>query len=356
MRLVDDDGRVFGRVNLVDALVVLFVLGLIPLAYASMLIFRSPRPQVRSVERAEVNREDRRIANGLLIRQKLKVHGEHFTPVLRAFIGSTPAIGFTFEDPTSADVIVGDVPMGTHDLILYDGVQEVARVPNAVTRQPAQGAHLRIVGALVQLDRATADGLSEGQRFTVSGEAVAELLKLGPVASDRQPIAVKGGSVDTPIAGSWSRSVLMRVACDQDPDRPLCRVGTTTLGDPAVTTMEVPGAPKPMRVLIGEIVPDDAPHLATARVRVEGDRAMADRIRTGDRDMRGEPVDDRTASVAAVSPRGDGVELVVRFGLDRSRDGWQYKAQPMNPGSPFTFITDRYAVSGRVLSLAIDER
>src|SRR5262249_38920113 len=150
MSILDSDGRLLGRVNLVDALFVLFVAGLVPVAYASMLLFRTPKPHVRSVERAEVNREDRRIANGLEIRQKLKLRGDHFTPVLRAFIGSTPAIGFAFEDPSSADVIVGNIPIGTHDLVLYDGVQEVARVPGAVTRQPAPGARVRVVGSLTQ--------------------------------------------------------------------------------------------------------------------------------------------------------------------------------------------------------------
>lgn len=355
MRLVDNEGRVFGRVNLVDAFAVLVVLGLIPIAYASMLLFRSPKPQVRSVARAEVNREDRRIANGVPIDQKLKVRGEHFTPVLRAFIGSTPAIGFTFEDPTSADVIVGQVPIGTHDLILYDGIQEVARVPGAVTRLPRRGAHARIVGALIQLDRETAEKLQPKQRFTVGDDVVAELLELGAVEPDRHPIKVKSGTIETPVTGSWSRSVLMRVACDEDPDQPVCRVGTTTLGDPSLTVMDVPGAPRQMRVLVGEILPDEEPRMAMARVRVEAERAVVERIRKGDRELRGEPVDGRNAVVVEVQPRGADAELMLRLGVDRARDGWRYRTQPMMPGAPFSFVTDRYAISGRVLSVTIDE-
>src|SRR6185295_7637450 len=119
--LVDRDGRVFGRLNLGDALSSEFLLGLVPVAYGSLLLFRPARPRIQSVEPTEVNKEERRIANGLVIRLKLKVRGENLTPMLHAFIDETPAIGFTFESPRSADVIVGDVPMGTHDLILYDG-------------------------------------------------------------------------------------------------------------------------------------------------------------------------------------------------------------------------------------------
>ncbi len=358
MRIVDDEGRVFGRVNLVDALCGLFVLALVPIAYASMLLFRTPKPHLRSAERAEINREDRRIANGLEIQQKLKLHGDHFTPVLRAFIDDTPAIGFAFEDPSSADVIVGTIPMGTHDLILFDGVQEVARLPRAVTRAPKPGAHARVVGALIQLDRATADGLEQIQRFLVNGELVAEFLALGAVEPDRHPIKVPSGAIEAPVAGSWSRSVAMRVVCEPDPNESLCRVGNATLGDTALKVMDVPGAPRQLlRVLIADIVPDEPSHPATVRVRVQADRSVLDRIRSGDREARGEPVDDRAASVAAVERRGTGeVDLVLRVGLDRARDGWHYKTQLVNPGAPFSFVTDRYGVSGQVVSLAVDER
>ncbi len=54
--------------------------------------------------------------------------------MLRASIDEVPAIGFVFENPNSADLLVGAVPPGSHDLVLYDGVQEVARAPKAVVR------------------------------------------------------------------------------------------------------------------------------------------------------------------------------------------------------------------------------
>jgi hypothetical protein len=357
MTLVDAEGRLFGRVNLVDALCAAFVIALIPIAYASMLLFRSPKPHLRSVERAEVNREDRRIANGLEIQQKLKLRGDHFTPVLRAYIDDVPAIGFAFEDPTSADVIVGSIPLGTHDLILYDGVQEVARLRSAVTRQAKPGARARVVGALIQLDRATADGLQNGQQYLVNGELIAEFLALGAPEPDRHPIKVPNGTVEAPVSGSWSRSVVMRVVCEPDPSEAICRVGAATLGDAALKVMDVPGAPKQLRVLIADIVPDEAPHAATARVRVQADRAVVDRIRAGDREIRGEPADERTASVREIERRGTGeVDLVLRLGVDRARDGWHYKTQSLTPGAPFAFVTERYAVSGHIVSLTIDER
>jgi hypothetical protein len=41
--VLDDRGRLFGRVNLVDALVVGFIVLLIPVAYGTWLLFR-PSP------------------------------------------------------------------------------------------------------------------------------------------------------------------------------------------------------------------------------------------------------------------------------------------------------------------------
>ena len=170
--LVDADGRVFGRVNLVDALCVVFVLGLVPAAYVSWLLFRPAAPQIRSVEPSAITPAEQRIAAGLPIRLKVKVHGDHLAPLLRAQIDRVPAIGFTFETPNSADVIIGyNVPVGTHDLVLYDGVQEVARARGAITIARTPAAPMRAIGTLVQLDEARAKGLHVGQQFSVEASA-----------------------------------------------------------------------------------------------------------------------------------------------------------------------------------------
>jgi hypothetical protein len=355
--VVDRDGRIFGRVNLVDALCGLFLVGLVPVAYASFLLFRPARPHITSVERSEINKEEQRIAGGLDIRLKVKVRGDHLTPMLRAFIDDDAAIGFTFESPTSADVIIGNVPMGVHDLILYDGAQEVARAPGAVAILPQPGAVMRIVGTLIQLDEATARSVRVGQRFEVNGNPSAEFLKLGDVEPDRHQIRVGTGHVETQVDGSWRRAVVMTIHCEPDPDASVCRIGMTTLGDPKLSVLSVPGAPQPLRVLVDEILPDAAPRGATVRVRVEGQPELAGQVRSGDRDVRGGAIDDRTASVIDVR-RGasrDAFDLVLRVGLDRASNGWRYKAQSVDPGSPFSLATDRYSLSGSIVSVVIDE-
>jgi len=124
------------RFNVFDAAVIGFVVILIPVAYGTFLLFRTPRPIVTSVDRVEITKEERRVGGPNLV-AKLKIHGSGLRPMLRASIDDRPAIGLVFENPNSADLLVGATPPGSHDLILYDGPQEVARAPKAVTIEPA---------------------------------------------------------------------------------------------------------------------------------------------------------------------------------------------------------------------------
>ena len=124
------------RMNLFDAAVAAFVIVLIPIAYGTYLLFRTPRPVITSVKPVEITREERRIG-GLSLVAKMKIQGSGLRPMLRASIDDMPAIGLVFENPNSADLLVGAIPPGSHDLILYDGVQEVARAPHAVRLEAA---------------------------------------------------------------------------------------------------------------------------------------------------------------------------------------------------------------------------
>jgi len=124
------------RMNLFDAAVAGFVLVLIPVAYGTYRLFRTPTPVITSVKRVEITKEERRIGGFALI-AKMKVQGSGLRPLLRATIDDVPALGFVFENPNSADLLVGAVQPGSHDLVLYDGVQEVARAPKAIRLQPA---------------------------------------------------------------------------------------------------------------------------------------------------------------------------------------------------------------------------
>jgi hypothetical protein len=124
------------RLNLFDAAVLVFLIALVPIAYGTYLLFRAPRTVISSVRRVAITQEERRIGGPNLV-AKFKVQGSGLRPLLRASIGEQPAIGFVFENPNSADLLVGHVPPGEHDLVLFDGVQELARAPKSVVIQPS---------------------------------------------------------------------------------------------------------------------------------------------------------------------------------------------------------------------------
>ena len=134
--VVDERGRLFGRINLVDAAIGAFVIVLIPLAYGTVLLFRPSKPTITSVDHAQMTNVEERAGGGTRIDGKLKIHGTGLRPTLRATIGEQDAVGFLFETPSSADVLFGAIRPGIHDLVLYDGVQEVARSKDAVTISP----------------------------------------------------------------------------------------------------------------------------------------------------------------------------------------------------------------------------
>ena len=355
--LIDGDGRVFGRVNLADALCVLFVLAVIPAAYTTWLLFRPARVEIHSVERSAITWAEARIAGGLPIRMKLKVRGERLTPMLRAEIGNVQAIGFTFETPQSGDVIIGEnVPMGTHDLVLFEGPHEVARARAAVSIVPVAQATVRAIGSFTQLDETTARALRIGQSFKVDGHPSAEILALGEVGTDRPAIKAMSGSIESPVIGFWEREAIVKIHCGPAPDDSACRIGGTTTAELPGSVVTIPGTQPPLKMRVSEIAPDAAAHEATMRVRVTGADRLLAFLRQGDRDRRSPAAEERSASIVTVRPdhAADTLDVVLRLGLDQTREGWNYYTQPVRPGEQFSFVTNEYAFSGVISDLVVD--
>ena len=345
--MIDSRGRLFGRINLFDAAIVVFAIVLIPIAYGTFLLFRTPKPIITSVRRVEITKEERRVG-GPGLTAKLKVQGTGLRPLLRAFIDDVPAIGFVFENPNSADVLVGAVPPGSHDLILYDGAQEVARAAHAVTVQPAPPPRLRIVGTIIGLDRSTADSLATGQNGIV---------QLGPVRPELRRLRVGAGEIDLPIEGAWARDAVIRVGCDPDPNAGECSVGGRTLSamPPPVVTIAGPSAT--IDVAVSEVLPDAPPREALVRVRFHGSAELLDLMKGDDRDLL---LDQRAATVADLGRRqGNGGETMIdatlRLGADAIQDGWRYRGRVIKPGEIFTLSTARYVVTGSILGISVSE-
>jgi hypothetical protein len=346
MSVIDDRGRVFGRFNIVDAAIAAFVLLLLPLAYGTYLLFTPTRPRIESVAPSEITREERRIGNGAALTAKFKVRGTGFTPLLRARVGGADALGFVFENPNSADILVGPVPAGKHDLILLDGVQEVARAAGAIEIQGTTGTPIRVAGWLVGLDAGTAKTLKAGATLPGDGSAAFQIVEIGPEREGRVRQRFGIAAADRAAPGTVDREAVLTVHCDFPPPYDSCSIGgqVLTSGEPIAITL-----PGTYRFELREVLPVSDPVAAVASARFTGPGAAL--IRVGDRDAL---LDARAARVTAITSRdAGGTTVSLELGIDDSRDGWRYRGLPVRPGGSLSLATDRYETSGQVLSLTI---
>lgn len=195
--LVDKRGRIFGRFNLVDVAAALFVLVLIPAAYAAYVLFKVPAPVITSVEPKAFEPADQ---------ARVRIRGENLLPYLTAYIGRSgepvsvflddrqnSVAGFLIETPTTA---VLDLPSklrpGRYDIYLYSEEQQVTHVADAFTVEipasqrkppPVPGRSVARVRVhyIVPREYASRPQVGDTDRHgspTLSGEPDAKLLAL----------------------------------------------------------------------------------------------------------------------------------------------------------------------------------
>ena len=345
MTIIDSRGRLFGRVNLVDAAVAAFALALVPLAYGTYLLFQPVRPHIESVSPAEITKEERRVGSSLL-RGKLKVKGTGFNPMLRARLGDVQALGFVFENPNSADVLVGPMAPGAHDLILLDGVQEVARAAGAVTIREESNDFVRAVGGLTVLAPETASTLVVGDAAP-QPSPVFEIVSVGPPKAARSRVSLAHTQVDLPREGRVEREVVVNLRCSAPIDVNPCDTNGRPVSELAPLVVSLPDH---LRFEIHELLPPTPPRRARIQVQVLGGM-QARWPKAGDRDAF---LDERAAQVMTVGAgEAGGIVLTIELGADESREGWRYRSQLLKPGAPFMLATDRYETRGMVVTVTL---
>jgi hypothetical protein len=334
--MIDASGRLFGRFNVVDVAAIAFVVFLIPVGYAAYLLFRPTSPSIESVTRVEVTKEERRVAGGSMLTAKLKVRGAGFNPLLRARIGDAETLGFVFETPNSADVLVGVVPPGKHDLVLYDGVQEVARAREAVDVPATASASVRAYGWLTRLAPAQAAALAAGFTSDPNAPGAFEIVSIGDARPAKSRINAGGHTVDLPVEGMIERPAEIVVRCDW-PGTAACTIGGVELTADPPLTLTLPGG---FTFEADQIAPPSEPVAIEVRVEIKSGVPF---IKAGDRDA----AIGRVAEVVNVS----GAIATLRMGANESREGWRYRGQLIAPGASFTLRTSNYVASGMVVSV-----
>ncbi|MGH9201541.1 MAG: hypothetical protein ACRD2A_09920, partial [Vicinamibacterales bacterium] len=282
---------------------------------------------------------------------KLKVKGIGFNPMLRAYIGGTPALGFVFETPNSADVLVGVVKPDEHDLILFDGVQEVARATGVYTQaQPAAvSSFFRGSGWLTALSIEAAGQLRVGYRFPDAAPEL-EIVALGAIRPARSRVNYGGTHVEMPLAGLVEREAVLTIRCEAPGPASACSMvdRLATVGFPATLTLAGPTVP--FSFVLQEVIPTSAPKRARVQVRLAGGPHLSS-LKVGDRDAF---LDGRAAVIASIAARTpDAITVMLDIGLDDSRDGWRYRSQRVKPGVWFVMSTNRYEASGQVQSVDV---
>jgi len=390
--MIDDRGRLFGTVNLIDALVGVVLLGLIPLTYGAFRLFRVPDPRITSISPSEVTARQP---------ATLQITGEDLRPFLYARIGSQE-VAFLIESPTRAEVRVPELAAGTYDIALYDEAQELFQLPGALTVRPAPPpaqptAEVQAVGAFVGIGKDQVPVIEVGSRLAHSGlpEPIAEVVTLHSPEPDVRRINAgttpfgTGVSVMTSVPGELRIPAILRVSCALVNGE--CRVGDTVVALGATLTLSWSrwqlghGAAAPtserVRFLIDEVRPSGARlAVATVRVRFTVQEELIDLINVGDVDVGGSSAavgPSRAVLTDIGSERQTMTAQTTTSVLDRSYmfqgpvvaftatlrvpvvftpSGWTYKGRPVKVGAPFAFETVSGAMGGWVLDMKPNER
>jgi hypothetical protein len=342
MPLVDDRGRLFGRLNVVDAVLVVLALSLVPLGIASYTLFRTPPPVLSAVSPATTISDSR---------LRVTVRGENLRPYMRVSLGNYQGRSFHFLNTTEAEVEFADVPPGVYDVVLYDVTQEQARLPKAMTITPSAlpDSQAIVVGTIANLTAAQAATIKPGMVFT----GVGEVLAIGKPAKQSTRVLAGNRIVEIPLDQAMQVPVTIRLSCyvRTAQGQPECAGAGVALRPLALLFIETPMGTLPLQV---EQVRSLAPlEPVRVTVRFSGDPGVLAHITKGDTDA--SATGNELAATATVDTAGSTgtsqreVDLVVQ--AQRSASGWVYGDGPLRLGGVFVFRTAAYEAQGHVIRL-----
>lgn len=342
MPIVDEHGRLFGRLNLFDAIVALLVVGLIPLGYGAYVLFRTPMPLLARVEPPVVT-------YGLNMR--ITIRGENLRPYMRVSLGNHQGQSFLFKDTTEAEIDVRNVPPGVYDVVLFDYSQERARLPKAltITPSPLPDTKMVVVGTFGNLKPEEEAAISAGLIIPGIGEVVA----VGRAVPQVTRVFVRPGTVEIPIPNARMKPAVIRMGCyvRDGQGQPECVGGGFSLQPTTLMFLPTPLGTRPFQIDqvrgVQPVMPVDI------TVRFSGAPEAVAQLRAGDIDL-GE-ANNELAAGATVLRAGGGTassrdaELAVQ--AQQGTVSWIYGGLPLRVGGSFVFKTTMYELHGTVVRL-----
>src|SRR5437868_11600050 len=159
MAIVDERGRVGGKVNLIDAVAAFLILVLIPVAFGAYLLFRTPTPKLTAINPAT-------LYQGPNLR--IEVQGENLRPFMRVSFNDQQGRSYAINSTRGAIVELPDLGSGAYDIVLYDHMQEVSRLKKAMTilaLAPVPTVEMVVAGSFKGLSADRVKGLKVGDKL-----------------------------------------------------------------------------------------------------------------------------------------------------------------------------------------------
>ena len=380
MALVDERGRVFGRVNLIDLLVGAFCLLLLPLAYGAFMLFRTPPPAIDSVTPATVE---------VGSKARVTVTGSGLRPFLVANVGAQRA-DFYVASQSKAEVAVPDLPVGTYDLYLSDDSLLVATAKGAITivaPPPPPTMAVQVSGMFTGISESVAKSLTAGARFPAGGEPAVEVMAVRPAVPLIMRLPTATGTLDQPMPGMVRMPAVLRIRCA--PAGNACKVGDVAVAAGATITAPV-GAAAAFHILdvssadrsplfdaseFTQTLEIDARFMTSPETLSLLSAGATDQDRQiFARDPAGAPAvlrsfrragnvegrssvdwvggDVKTAPNVLNVPRPlAAVDATLVVPVWRTPEGWQYKGVGIKVGGPLTFEGPMYTLRGWILGV-----
>jgi len=207
MALVDERGRIGGKVNLIDAVIAVIVLGLLPIAFGAYLLFRTPEPKLISVAPASVNQ-----GNNL----RVTINGQNLRPFLRVTFDGIQGKSFLIGSTTYAIVELPDLDAGSYDVILWDYRQQVGRLNKALTilpLAPTPTLEMHVRGTFRGLSAQRIHAIKAGVQFPPTGTPSAVVVSVGTPKASEMQLRAGAQSLTLPIPGQTDLPGDLLVKC-----------------------------------------------------------------------------------------------------------------------------------------------
>jgi hypothetical protein len=353
MTLVDDRGRIAGRVNLIDALAAIAIVLVLPVSYGAYLLFRTPPAKLTGIAPAT-------LYQGPNLR--VGISGKNLRPFMRVTFNDVQGRTFMIASTTNAAIDLPDLGPGTYDVVLYDHMEEIDRLKKAMTilpLAPQPTIAMVVGGSFLSLNRM--DPVTPGQRFPPdSNPPLAEVLAVGAPVPASLNIRAGEVSLPIPIADQLEVPATVRLLCyamtSSDGTVRCLYPGPTQpiiVAPDAILTLQGPKGWVTFQ--IAEVHVTSQPLVARGIVSFAVTDPILARMKAGDADVsaraNAEGHRARIVSINRGTSPGQSVTVTLDVPVEQVSEGWTYKREPFKIGVPFSFETSSYVVHGVVLDM-----